>query len=97
MIIGCSYIHLTSNLEQFPNQLNDVTKKHLFSIDTKFTLLAILMLIFENTMTKTIRQLSVKFQAFCQLSVKWLLMINYETYLYIFDAKSSLKGTYNVN
>ena len=24
--IGCSYIHLTSNLEQFRSQLNDVTK-----------------------------------------------------------------------
>ena len=24
-------------------------------------------------------------------------MINYETYLYIFDAKFSFKGTYNVN
>ena len=24
-------------------------------------------------------------------------MINYETYLYIFDAKFGLKGTYNVN
>lgn len=26
VIIGCRYIHLTSNLEQFRNQLNDVTK-----------------------------------------------------------------------
>lgn len=26
VIIGCSYIHLTSNLKQFRNQLNDVTK-----------------------------------------------------------------------
>ena len=60
-------------------------QKHLIPIDTKFTFLAILMLIFENTMTKAI----------CQLS--GLLMINYETYLCIFDAKSSLKGTYNVN
>ena len=33
----------------------------------------------------------------CQLSVKRLLMINYETYQYIFDAKFSLTGTYNVN
>ena len=33
----------------------------------------------------------------CQLSVKGLLMINYETYQYIFDAKFSLTGTYNVN
>ena len=24
-------------------------------------------------------------------------MINYETYLYIFDAKFGLKGTYNLN
>ena len=30
-------------------------------------------------------------------SFKWLLMINYETYLYIFDAKFGLKGAYNVN
>ena len=29
-------------------------------------------------------QLSVKFKAFCELSVKWSLNINYETYLYIF-------------
>ena len=29
-------------------------------------------------------QLSVKFLAFCQLPVKWILMINYEAYLYIF-------------
>ena len=42
-------------------------------------------------------QLSVEFQAFCQLSGKQLLMINYETYLYIFDAKFGLKGTYNLN
>ena len=42
-------------------------------------------------------QLSVKISAICQLSVKRLLMINYETYLYIFDAKFGLKGTYNVN
>ena len=42
-------------------------------------------------------QLSVKFQAFCQLSGKQLLMINYETYLYIFDAKFGLKGTYSLN
>ena len=33
----------------------------------------------------------------CQLSVKWLLMINYETYLHILDAKFGLKGTYNLN
>ena len=32
-------------------------------------------------------QLSVKILAICQLSVKWLLMINSETYLNIFDAK----------
>ena len=32
-------------------------------------------------------QLSVKILTICQLSVKWLLMINYETYLNIFDAK----------
>ena len=32
-----------------------------------------------------------------QLSVKRFLMINYETYQYIFDAKFSLTGTYNVN
>ena len=42
-------------------------------------------------------QLSVKFPAFSQLSPKWLLMINYEAYLNIFDAKFGLKGTYNVN
>ena len=42
-------------------------------------------------------QLSVKFQAFCQLPVKCILMINYEAYLYIFDAKVGVKGTYNVN
>ena len=42
-------------------------------------------------------QLSVKISAICQLSVKWLLMINYETYLYIFDAKFGLKGTYSLN
>ena len=42
-------------------------------------------------------QLSVKISAICQLSVKWLLMINYETYLYIFDAKFGLKGTFVVN
>ena len=42
-------------------------------------------------------QLSVKISVICQLSVKWLLMINYETYLNIFDAKFGLKGTYNVN
>ena len=41
-------------------------------------------------------QLSVKISAICQLSVKWLLMINYETYLYIFDAKFGLKGTYSL-
>ena len=41
--------------------------------------------------------LSLKISAICQLSVKWLLMINFETYLYIFDAKFGLKGTYNVN
>ena len=29
--------------------------------------------------------------------VKWWLMINHETYLYIFYVKVSLKGTYNVN
>ena len=32
-----------------------------------------------------------------QLSVKWLFLINHETYLYIFGAKFSLKGTYNAN
>ena len=32
-----------------------------------------------------------------QLSVKWLFLINHETYLYIFEAKFSLKGTYNAN
>ena len=32
-------------------------------------------------------QLSVKISAICQLSVKWLLMINYEIYLYIFVSK----------
>ena len=37
-------------------------------------------------------QFSVKFKAFCEL----LLMISYETYLYIFDAKFSFKDTYNV-
>ena len=37
-------------------------------------------------------QLSVKFYAFCQLSVEWLLMTNYETYLYIFYAKFGLRG-----
>ena len=42
-------------------------------------------------------QLSVKFWAFFQLSVKWLLMINYETYLHIFNATFGLKGTYNVH
>ena len=42
-------------------------------------------------------QLSLKISAICQLSVKWLLMINSETYLYIFDAKFGLKGTYKVN
>ena len=42
-------------------------------------------------------QLSAKISAICQLSVKWLLMINYETYLYVFDAKFGLKGTHNVN
>ena len=42
-------------------------------------------------------QLSAKFTAFCQLPVKWLLMINYEAYLCIFDAKFGVKGTYNVN
>ena len=42
-------------------------------------------------------QLAVKISPFCQLSVKWLLIINVETYLYIFDAKFGLKGTYNVN
>ena len=42
-------------------------------------------------------QLPVKISAICQLSVKWLLAINYETYLYIFDSKFGLKGTYNVN
>ena len=42
-------------------------------------------------------QLSVKIFTIRQLSVKWLLMINYETYLCIFDAKFSSKGTYNVN
>ena len=36
--------------------------------------------------------LSLKISAICQLSVKWLLMINFETYLYF-----GLKGTYNVN
>ena len=41
-------------------------------------------------------QFSVKFKAFCELSVKWLLMISYETPLYIFDAKFSFKDTYNV-
>ena len=41
-------------------------------------------------------QFSVKFKAFFELSVKWLLMINYETYLYIFDAKFSFKDTYKV-
>ena len=39
----------------------------------------------------------LNFRRFCQLSLKWLLMINYETYLYIFEAKFGLKGTYNVN
>ena len=34
-------------------------------------------------------QLSVKFSAFCQLSVKRLLIINRETYLFIFDPKFS--------
>ena len=38
---------------------------------------------------------SVKFKGFFELSVKWLLMINYETYLYFFDAKFSFKDTYN--
>ena len=42
-------------------------------------------------------QLSVKISAICQLSVKWLLMVNYETYLYIFDAKFGLNGTYSLN
>ena len=42
-------------------------------------------------------QLSVKYKAFCQLSVKWLLIINYEAYMYVFDAKFSFEGTYNVN
>ena len=37
-------------------------------------------------------QFSVKFKAFCEL----LLMISYETYFYIFDAKFSFKDTYNV-
>ena len=41
-------------------------------------------------------QLSVEFTAFCKLSVKWLLMINHETYFYIFDAKFNFKDTYNV-
>ena len=41
-------------------------------------------------------QLSVKFKAFYELSVKWFLMINFETYLYIFDAKFTFKDTYNV-
>ena len=41
-------------------------------------------------------QFSVNFKGFCELSVEWLLMINYETYLYIFDAKFSFKDTYNV-
>ena len=43
-----------------------------------------------------IYQFSVKFKGFCELSVKWLLMINYETYLCFFDAKFSFKDTYNV-
>ena len=42
-------------------------------------------------------QLSVKISVICQLSGKWLLMINYESYLYIYDAKFGLKSTYNVN
>ena len=41
-------------------------------------------------------QLSVKFKAFYELSVKWFLMIIFETYLYIFDAKFTFKDTYNV-
>jgi len=32
-----------------------------------------------------------------QLSLKWLLIINYETYLYIFVSKFSLKNTNNRN
>ena len=48
--------------------------------------------------TNVSRQLKFwSFVSCCQLSVKWLLMINYETYLNIFDAKFGLKGTYNVN
>ena len=39
----------------------------------------------------------LSFRLFVSCPFKWLLMINDETYLYIFDAKSSLKGTYNVN
>ena len=31
--------------------------------------------------------LSVKFSAFYELSVKWFLIINNETYLFIFDPK----------
>ena len=31
------------------------------------------------------------------LSIVIILLINYETYLYIFDVKFSLKGTYNAN
>ena len=36
-----------------------------------------------------IGHLSVKFSAFYELSVKCLLIINYETYLFIFDPKFS--------
>ena len=50
-----------------------------------------------SVVSQNFGQLSVKFKAFCQLSVKWLLMINYETYLYIFETKFSFKDTYNVN
>ena len=31
------------------------------------------------------------------LSIVIILLINYETYLHIFDVKFSLKGTYNAN
>ena len=34
----------------------------------------------------------LSFSAFGQLSVKWLIMINYETYVHIFDAKFGLKA-----
>ena len=56
-------------------------QKHLIPIDTKFTFLAILMSIFENTMTKAICQLSVKFYAFCQLSVVLSLGLIFAEYV----------------